>query len=285
MQLSTSHLILAPDAPIDFQLHTTYSDGDWTPEQLIDYLVGEQFGLVAVTDHDRVDTAAPLQQLALAKKLPILVAAEWTTRWHNEPTDVLCFGFDPDNQGLIDLLQIKLDRQSENTQSVCENLRRCGHSFSPDEVDALLILPGSRQPHAMVAHLEKQGHPTQAAWDIISEAGAFFVATDLALVVEANHASGGICLIAHPGRGNGYTRFDIPLLDELRCEIPIDGVEAYYPKHNPAQTTLYLDYAQEHHLLVSAGSDSHKPSQPPIKYRAEWCRTLLERLGVEIKPT
>src|SRR5436853_6385029 len=69
MEASTRHLVLAPDAAIDLQLHTTFSDGTWTPEQLIDSLVREQFGLVAITDHDRVDTAAALQQLAAEKQL------------------------------------------------------------------------------------------------------------------------------------------------------------------------------------------------------------------------
>jgi hypothetical protein len=53
----TAGLTLAANAAIDLQLHTTYSDGDWTDEQLLDYLISERFSLAAVTDHDRVDTA------------------------------------------------------------------------------------------------------------------------------------------------------------------------------------------------------------------------------------
>ena len=87
----TSHLVLAADAAIDLQMHTTSSDGTWAPEQLIDYLVREQFGLVAITDHDRVDTAAVLQQLAAEKQLPILAAVEMSTSWSGELTDVLCY--------------------------------------------------------------------------------------------------------------------------------------------------------------------------------------------------
>ena len=44
-----------PDAAIDLHMHTTYSDGRWPAQQLIDYLVSEHFDLVAVTDHDRID--------------------------------------------------------------------------------------------------------------------------------------------------------------------------------------------------------------------------------------
>ena len=51
MKALTAPLVLAPDAALDLQLHTTFSDGTWTPEHLIDYLVREQFGLVAITDH------------------------------------------------------------------------------------------------------------------------------------------------------------------------------------------------------------------------------------------
>jgi hypothetical protein len=49
----TPHLVLAPDAAIDLQMHTAYGDGRWAPSQLIDYLVSERFGLVAITDHAR----------------------------------------------------------------------------------------------------------------------------------------------------------------------------------------------------------------------------------------
>ena len=56
MITSTGNLVLDPDAAIDLHLHTTFSDGVWAPEQLMDYLVIEKFGLVTIADHDRVDT-------------------------------------------------------------------------------------------------------------------------------------------------------------------------------------------------------------------------------------
>ena len=77
--------------------------------------------------------------------------------------------------------------------------------------------------------------------------------------------------------------YDVQMLDKLRQDIPIDGLEVYHPKHAPDQTTMYLEYAQKHGLLISAGSDSHTPDKPPIKYPAELSRTLLERVGIKIK--
>lgn len=79
MNLSTTHLVLAPDGAVDLQLHTTYSDGIWTPAQLFDHLASEQFAPVAITDHDRPDSAVALQRLAITAHLPVLVTVEMTT--------------------------------------------------------------------------------------------------------------------------------------------------------------------------------------------------------------
>ena len=281
----TSHLVLAAHAAIDLQLHTTFSDGMWTPEQLIDYLVSERFGLVAITDHDRVDTAVELQQLAVEKQLPLLAAVEMSTSWRGELTDVLCFGFDPEKNELQDLAQAIAHRQRENTREVCENLRKLGITFPQHELDALLAKPSAQQPHELVALLKKRGYGTgePSAGTLITDAGFFWVTNDIAAVVDATHRSGAVCLIAHPGRGEGYTCYDANLLDELRSQVPIDGFEVYHPAHTPEQIGMYQEYAKTHRLLTSSGSDSHGPEKKPIKYRAELSRSLLERLGVRIK--
>jgi len=280
-----AHLVLAPDAFIDLQMHTTYSDGVWSPDQLIDYLVSERFGLVAITDHDRVDTAVVLQQLAVKKQLPLLTAVEMSTSWRGEPTDVLCYGFDPEQNELQDLTQDITHRQRENTKKVCENLRKIGVSFSQDELDDLLAKPSAKQPHELVAFLEKRGYGTgeSDAWTLIEDAGFLWATNDIAAVVDATHRSGGVCLIAHPGRGEGYTCYDSELLDELRKQVPIDGFEVYYPAHTSEQIVMYLDYAEKHHLLTSSGSDSHGPKKKPIKYQAHLSRRFLERVGIRVK--
>ncbi|MFZ5916047.1 MAG: PHP domain-containing protein [Chloroflexota bacterium] len=285
MNLSTTGLRLAADSAIDLHLHTTYSDGRWTLESLLDHLLGEQFSLAAITDHDRTDTVAAVQQLALDKHLPLLVAVEMTTTWKGELTDLLCFGFDPNHNTLNDLAQDLLRRQQENTRQVCQNLQRQGYTLSPDTLPAILAQPGSQQPHALVALLEKHGYGLgePSAGEIVMAAGCTFATNDPAAVVEAAHQSGAVCLLAHPGRDDGFVTYDVPLLDEFRQEAPIDGLEVYYPLHTPAQTAMYQEYARRHHLLTSAGSDSHGPDKLPIKYRAELCRNLLERLGIQVE--
>ncbi|MBN1658804.1 MAG: PHP domain-containing protein [Anaerolineae bacterium] len=284
MNLSTKGLSLAADAAIDLHLHTLYSDGRWMPELLLDYLLRERFGLAAITDHDRTDTVAAMQQLARDKQVPVLVGVEMTTTWRGELTDLLCLGFDPTHDALNDLAQDLLRRQQENTREVYEKLQGQGYTLSPDALSALLAKPSSQQPPAFVALLKEHGYGLgePSAGRIVWEAGIAFATNEPAAVVEAAHRSGGVCLVAHPGHKEGFVTYDEPLLDQFRREAPIDGLEVYHPVHTPAQTEMYRVYAQRHHLLISAGSDSHGPEKPPIKYRAEWCRGLLERVGIQV---
>ncbi|MGB8980697.1 MAG: PHP domain-containing protein [Anaerolineales bacterium] len=284
MNLSTTGLNLAADSAIDLHLHTIYSDGRWTLEPLLDYLLREQFDLAAITDHDRADTVAVIQQLALEKHLPVLVGVEMTTTWKSEMTDLLCFGFDPNHNALNDLAQDLLRRQQENTREVYENLQRQGYTLPSEALSDLLTKPSSEQPHALVAALKEHGYGLgePSAGKLVMEAGCTFETNDPAAIVDAAHRSGGVCLLAHPGRDDGFVNYDVQLLDQFRREVPIDGLEVYYPLHTPAQTEMYQEYAQRHHLLTSAGSDSHRPDKPLIKYRAELCCNLLERVGIQI---
>src|SRR5579883_1050540 len=91
---------LAADAAIDLHMHTNYSDGRWPAQQLIDYLVAEKFDLVAITDHDRVDKVAEIQELAAAKGLPVLAGVEISTQWNGKMGHMLCYGFDPQQNAI-----------------------------------------------------------------------------------------------------------------------------------------------------------------------------------------
>jgi len=285
---STTNLVLDSEVPIDLQLHTTYSDGAWIPEQLLDHLEHEQFGLAAITDHDRVDIVPAIQKLAIEKHLPLLAATEMTAEWQDQMTDVLCFGVDPQKPELYKLAQDVIHRQVENTREVYDNLFKKGYKFPKDgsELEAILAKPSSQQLRELVELVKRYSFgkgETASAGRIVLGSGGAFATNKIADVVEAAHTSGAVCLIAHPGRSDGFVTYDIKTLDELRKKVSIDGLEVYYPAHTAEQNTIFLEYAERHRLLICAGSDSHGPDKPPIKYPAHLCRTLLERMGIQVK--
>lgn len=277
-------MLLTADSAIDLQLHTTYSDGLWEPAALLDHLIAEGFGAAAITDHDRVDTAATLQALARDKGFLLLPAVEMSTHWRDLPVDMLCYGFDPQHAGLHALTTGLLQRQQDNIRQTVDALAQQGYALPDADVQIILQEPSVRQPHSLVRLLKAQAYnlAERSAGQVLLDAGLQIITLAIDSVVQTLHQSGGVCLIAHPGRGDGYLQFDDALLDQLRAETPIDGFEVDYPLHAPEQTALYRAYAEKHGLLTSAGSDSHAPDKPPIKYPAAQSRKLLERLGVQV---
>ena len=77
-------LTLAPEAAIDLQMHTTFSDGRWTAAQLLDHVTGEGFALAAITDHDRLDTIEEVQGLAAVRGVLVLPAVEMSSTWQGD---------------------------------------------------------------------------------------------------------------------------------------------------------------------------------------------------------
>jgi predicted metal-dependent phosphoesterase TrpH len=256
------------------------------PEALIQHFVQEGFGLAAITDHDRPDTAAALQTLAQAQGLPLLVAVEMTTTWRGHLVDVLGYGFHQESPVLRALALDVLRRQSGNSRHVYDQLiqQRYVPEHNPAELEAILQAPAAQQIQDLQRLLIRHAAPGTriSPGDLITAAGFEFATNPLADVVDAIHVAGGVALIAHPGRGGDFLPFTPDLLDQLRWEVPLDGLEAHYPRHTPEQVEQFQTYARRHHLLVSAGSDSHRPEQPPIKYPAHLARRLLERLGIAV---
>jgi 3',5'-nucleoside bisphosphate phosphatase len=280
------NLTLASDAAVDLHMHTAYSDGRWPVQQLIDYLVSEDFELVAVTDHDRIDKITEIQALAAEKHLPVLSGVEMSTTWNGRMGDVLCYGFDPENDELIAITEKFTQTRQNNMYEVYDKLLQEGYRF-PNQREVLARSDG-QLVHPLDNGILLREHGYAQDWPtavkMVREAGYRSTRIDMAETVEVVHSSGGVCLIAHPGRDEaGFTFYDPALLDQLRIGVPIDGIEIYHPSHSLQSIEIYQEYVRKHHLLGSAGSDSHCiPTRMPIKYRAETSRSLLEQVGIKI---
>ncbi len=281
---------ITSDTSIDLHMHTTYSDGRWSAEQLLDYLSHQGFGLIAVTDHDRVDTVASIQQLGIQRQIAVLAGVEISAQWHGSMADVLCYGFDPQDEALREIADQVRQRQKENAEKVYGQLLRQGYHF-PHRQEVLKATAGQLRVAGDCANLLiKHGYVSDwlTALGMIRDAGYYEIKADIAAVIAAVHHSGGVALIAHPGRGQRepqeFTYYTPDLLDQMRTEIPLDGIEVYYPTHPLELVESYLAYAQQYGLLIGAGSDSHgPPGRMPITYRAELCQRLLERVGIQMR--
>src|SRR5690554_5924600 len=237
MRSYASGTSIPKDSFIDLQIHTQLSDGKWTPEALIDHFVTEGFAAAAITDHDRVDTMMDIQRMARERGFALLVATEMTTRWRDSVVDILCFGFENNPSPLSALCNRVLQAQSDTSRQVYRNLLESGYIPHPDEAELASIINAttSRQPHLLFDLFVRHNPTIQDDFTPLKEAGYRLCTNPTEAVVEAVHRCGGVALIAHPGRTDGFAMFDSDLLDQFRTEISVDGIEVWYPHHTPEQ--------------------------------------------------
>jgi 3',5'-nucleoside bisphosphate phosphatase len=270
---------LAPDDRIDLQIHTVYSDGQWQPDELFAYLEAERFRLVAITDHDTMEHLPELRTLGQAHGVFVLPGVEMTTNWRGHSAHLLCYAAEFTDDELAHMARETVAAQLTNTRAVYDELGRRGFVFAPTSSLPVRPIDNARAllAHGYAATLEQ-------ALAMIAEAGYHSVSVPLADAVVAAHGSGALAVLAHPGRAGGEIyRYDPPVLAEMLAEIPLDGIETRYPSYSAAQVAAYSAFAREHHLLMSAGSDSHGPRQRlPVAYPASCCAELLERLGIVV---
>lgn len=279
-------LVLSLTDAIDLHLHTLYSDGHWQPVALFDYLASVGFRAVAVADHDTLDHVEEMRALGVARGIHVIAGVEVTTSWRGLGAHLLCYACYFEGDGLVQLVRGTVQAQLDNTHAVYAELLRRGYTF-PRQAEVLAERQGAVvRPIDNATLLYTHGYAASMdeALRMIADAGYRQITVSLDMAVAAAHAAGGVVLLAHPGRGGGeIQRYDPPLLRELLAQVPLDGIEAYYPAHAPAQTAAYLALARERGLLVSAGSDSHGSRQRlPVQYPARNCAALLARCGVMV---
>ncbi len=286
-----AHVMRVPArAAVDLHLHTRYSDGTWLPSALFDFLEGGELRRGSVADHHHLAHFPEGLAPGAERGIGVIAGTEVTTVWRDLPAHLLCYAPLPDGfvgAALSEVIDDTTAQMRANTQLIYDTLLARGYTF-PRQAELLADLGGTPvRARDVAALLVGHDHTSdmRGAMRIVTEAGYQQICAPIEQAVAAAHSSGAVCLLAHPGRGEGeINRYTIREIEGLLAEIPLDGIEVYYPTHTPEQVMAYGTLAQRHHLLMSAGSDSHGPSQRlPISCNARRIAPLLERLGVKVR--
>lgn len=267
----------------DLHLHTNFSDGTYTPEELAGHAARCGFKAVALTDHDTMEGCERMAAACLSGGVEFVPAAELTTEHSGHELHLLGYFLDAHDEKLTG----ELARfQEVRRQRIFEMVARLNELQIPLTAEAVFTLanchsPG--RPHVARALVQggwcrtldeaferflKKGKPAWVPKFKISSADA------IALI----HDSGGLAVLAHPGLN--HTDEVIP--DLVRAGM--DGIECFHSKHSTSMTQRYLEIADHHRLLVTGGSDCHgmskgKPLIGSIKVPYECVERLRDKVA------
>ncbi len=245
----------------DLHVHSTASDGNLDPADLVSHATALGMTALAITDHDSV--AAIPEALAVARDtdLTVIPGVELSASWEELDVHILGYFIDIDDASLLARLTELRQARLARARHMVERLRSAGLKVSIEDV--LSLAEGGSVGRSHVARaLVEQGHAedtSDAFRRLIGRGRPHYVPKPVAepeMVVRTIVEAGGLPVLAHPG----ITGVD-GLIPQL-VSVGLRGIEAYHGEHTPEQCGYYASIAAEHGLLVTGGSDFHGEGAP-----------------------
>jgi len=247
----------------DLHLHTTHSDGSYSPAQIVELARRAGLAAVAVTDHDAVGGVAVARKAADGTGLEVIAGVEITAEYRGRELHLLGYFFRTDDGPLTAALEKVRRGRVERFQEMVERLRGCGASLDlrgvppPAAPEAL----GRRHLAEMLVRQGLAGSVREAFARWLHDGGRA-AAPKLRLPVgEATalvRGAGGVAAYAHPP-------YDctVDALTELR-DLGLGAVEVDYPAVKASRGRELRAWAAKLGLAVSAGSDCHGPGKHAV---------------------
>jgi len=264
---------------VDFHLHTTCSDGAWTPERVLQNVRERDLAFFSISDHDTME-AYPVPDDLQSR---CVAGLEVDTFGFEQTVHVLGYGVSPASS-LVSRLQVQQRERHLRAQSIIERLNALGIDLTVDQVQSLAGTTRSiGRPHIARA-LVKAGHcrELQEAFDKYLADGeiAFVPLQRLSTneAIELIHEAGGIAVLAHPRRLRDQDR-----LPDI-CRF-FDGLELIHPSADTEYQDQLIELIDAHNLIATCGTDFHaRPNDPLIgvPFSTDRLNGFLERVLAEV---
>ena len=265
---------------IDLHVHSTASDGSYSPAEVVRQAKAGGLTAMALTDHDTVDGLPEAVAAGDRLGLEVIPGVEISAQFPGGTMHILGLYVDYHNGRLDERLAVLKQARIDRNPQIIAKLNALGIPITMARVEEISGGGQVGRPHIARA-LQEAGVVTsiQQAFDLYLKkggkayAGKFRFPPDQALTMirEAK----GIPVLAHPftlNLGSAYALKN--LVVQLKGQ-GLAGLEVFYSEHTPEQQALYLKLAQELNLLITGGSDYHGLNKPEITLGSMPCQDKL----------
>jgi len=266
-----------PEKWADLHIHSSFSDGEWSPKEII--LTASKLGLsaIAITDHDTIAGITEAEKIASTAGIEIITAVEINTEYNDKEIHILGYYLDINSPALSEGLKRQREARLKRNEEIVDKLNKLGLKISFEEVLGLAGGESLGRPHIAQALVNrgyaqckeeafakwlKRGSPAYVPRRSISWQEA------IKLINQAR----GIAVLAHPGKS--YVDHLIPQM----IKEGLEGIEVWHPSHSPEDSERYLQICKDLSLLPTGGSDAHSHKDIPLIEQFKVSFKCVERL-------
>lgn len=262
----------------DLHTHTTASDGQYTPTELVRLAKQHGIQVLAVTDHDTIAGMDEAMSAGERLGLQVIRGVELCAREHRN-FHILGYGFRTGDTELSRLCEKLRAGRDDRKYEIINFLQEKGVNIDLTEVEELAGGDVIARPH-FAQILVKHGYVSsnREAFDRYLDTEEFRKSVkrfkaDSRTCVEAIKSAGGKVSLAHPYQ-MGLPDDELEALVVRLKSWGLDAIECYYPKYTPEQQAFYLYLTEKYRLNRTGGSDFHGEKIKPDTKLARWPLTL-----------
>lgn len=245
---------------IDLHVHSSFSDGSLSPDELAARATRNNVVALAITDHDTIAGNAEKISACAAHGLECVLGVEMSCQLDGNEAHILSLFAEPDSTVVERIGELSRSRY-ERMAAMLNRLGRLGIRL---EMSDLPVTDDGvyGRPHLARAMVERGVVKSinEAFARYLYDDGPVHIAKtrfDVAEGAKIAKEMGGVSILAHPGVSGWLGDLD------RFVELGLDGIEVYHPKHGGETIAKLLRYCRERGLLVSGGSDFHSPGDGP----------------------
>ena len=271
----------------DLHTHSVFSDGTWTPSQIIEKAGSLGLSSVALCDHNTVSGLPDFIKAAEGKDIKAVCGCEFSVDYEGRELHLLGLFIKPERfDDVTALMDSVIARKEQSNIDLVSKLNKAGYAVDYDKIKA--ENPGATINRAHIARELTRLHYTtsvsEAFSTLLSPAAGFYIEPERLTVwqvIEFIDSIGAVPVLAHP-----FLELNEGELREFLAKaVPLGlcGIEAEYTLFDGAQRALLRDIAADFGILTSGGSDFHGETKPDthigigtgdLRVPAEWMNEL-----------
>lgn len=249
---------------IDLHVHTTASDGAYSPHDLVALAHQKGIDCLSITDHDTTWGLSEALQAGQTYSLEIIPGLELSTVHGKTEIHILGYYFNPQSHILQVTLDLLADARYGRARKIVEKLNDLGHLIDFSEVRSKSTNGTIGRPHVALVMIDHGIiNSIEEGFDKYLSPGCPAYVPRLRLTppeaIQLIRDSGGVPVLAHPGLG-----FPPELLPDFISQ-GLEGVEVFYPEHSREVIMHYSNQCRKYNLIMTGGSDFHGHQPEDLK--------------------
>lgn len=246
---------------VDLHIHTYYSDGTMSPKEVVEDAKRKNLGIIAITDHDVLDSYEELKVEAEKAGIIAIRGVEIDSIFEGHLVHLLAYKFE-DNEKLFKLINHAKEQLLETS---IEFIRRMENDYEGISLEDYNSYEYERRKGGWKGiHYLHDRKITEGLFDGVKFYGKYdcghekFAFPSVGEVCNTVHDANGYVVLAHPcNYYSNKNKEEILEKLEILKNLGIDGVECYYPANSDLMTNTCLEFCKDNNLIITAGSDGH----------------------------